>query len=167
VRAAVTPVVQCPHAYLGDGKYAIALGDAHVTVDPLLAQGANIGSSSAFARAEAIEEADAFDLRFFEDVERRRAARIHGASCWTNAFLQPPDAARIELMTAMSRDRRLAQEYFENFSRPERQWERVGSAERIRDWLEETRMHNLQLAAVTADSFPSSGQQSVRFWSGH
>jgi 2-polyprenyl-6-methoxyphenol hydroxylase-like FAD-dependent oxidoreductase len=151
-RAAVTPVVQRPQAYLGDGKYAIALGDAHVTVDPLLAQGANIGSYSAFALAEAIEEADAFDLRFGEHVERCRAAPILGASCWTNAFLQPPDAARIELMAAMSRDWRLAQEYFENFSRPERQWERVGSAERIRDWLEETRRHTLQRAAVTAIS---------------
>ena len=55
-------------------------------------------------------------------------------------------------MAAMSRDWRLAQEYFENFSRPERQWERVGSAERIRDWLEETRRHTLQRAAVTAIS---------------
>jgi 2-polyprenyl-6-methoxyphenol hydroxylase-like FAD-dependent oxidoreductase len=151
-RAAVTPVVRHPHAYLGDGKYAIALGDVHVTVDPLLAQGANIGSYSAFALADAIEEADAFDLRFCEDVERCRAARVLGASRWTNAFLQPADDARIALMTAMSRDRRLAQEYFENFSRPERQWERLGSAERICDWLDETRMHALQFAAVTANS---------------
>ena len=111
VRAAVTPVVRHSHAYLGNGKYAVALGDVHVTVDPLLAQGANIGSYSAFALADAIEEAGSFDLRFCEDVQRCRAARILGASRWTNAFLQPPDPARIELMMAMSRDRRLAQQY--------------------------------------------------------
>jgi 2-polyprenyl-6-methoxyphenol hydroxylase-like FAD-dependent oxidoreductase len=151
-RAAITPVVRHPHAYLGGGKYAVALGDVHVTVDPLLAQGANIGSYSAFALADAIEEASAFDLRFCEDVQRCRATRILGASHWTNAFLQPPDAARIELMTTMSRDRRLAQEYFENFSRPDRQWERVGSAEHIRGWLDETRIRTLQLAAVTANA---------------
>jgi 2-polyprenyl-6-methoxyphenol hydroxylase-like FAD-dependent oxidoreductase len=151
-QAAVTPVVRHPHAYLGDGKYAIALGDAHVAVDPLLAQGANVGSYSAFALADAIEEADAFDLRFCEDVDRCRAARVLGASHWTNAFLRPPDDARIELMTAMSQDRRMAQEYFENFSRPDRQWARVGSAEGIRRWLREKRIHALQLAAVTANS---------------
>jgi 2-polyprenyl-6-methoxyphenol hydroxylase-like FAD-dependent oxidoreductase len=151
-QVAVTPVVRHPHAYLGDGKYAIALGDVHVTVDPLLAQGANIGSYSAFALADAIEEADAFDLHFCEDLDRCRAARVLGASHWTNAFLRPPDDARIELMTAMSQDGRMAQEYFENFSRPDRQWERVGSAEGIRRWLRETRIHALQLAAVTANS---------------
>jgi hypothetical protein len=149
---AVTPVVRHPYACLGDGKYAIALGDVHVTVDPLLGQSANIASYSAFALADAIEEADAFDMQFCEDVERCRAARVLGASHWTNAFLRPPDDARIELMTAMSQDRRLAHEYFENFSRPDRQWERVGSAEGIRNWLRETRIHALQLAVVTANS---------------
>ena len=52
----------------------------------------------------------------------------------------------------MSQDRRLAQEYVENFSRPDRQWERFGSSERIRDWLDETRTQALRLAAVTANS---------------
>ncbi len=151
-RVAVTPVVRHPHVHLGGGRYAIALGDVHVTVDPLLNQGANIGSYSAFALANAIQEADAFDLQFCEEAERCRGARVLGASRWTNAFLQPPDDARIELMTAMSRDRRLAQEYFENFSRPDRQWDRVGSAEGIHDWLDETRIDALQLAAVTANS---------------
>jgi 2-polyprenyl-6-methoxyphenol hydroxylase-like FAD-dependent oxidoreductase len=151
-RAAVTPVVRHPHVHLGSGKYAIALGDVHVTVDPLLAQGANIGSYSAFALADAIEEASTFDLRFCQDVERCRGPRILGASRWTNLFLQPPDEARTELMRAMSQDCRLAQEYLEHFSRPERQWERVGSAERIREWLDEARVHAFQLGAVTANA---------------
>jgi len=151
-RAAVTPVVRHPHVHLGGGKYAIALGDVHVTVDPMLAQGANIGSYSAFTLADAIEEASAFDLAFCHDVERCRGARVLGASRWTNAFLQPPDDARVELMLAMSRDRELANEYIANFNRPERQWERVGSAERIRSWLDGTRMPASQLAAVIANS---------------
>jgi hypothetical protein len=57
-----------------------------------------------------------------------------------------------QLMTAMSQERRLAREYVENFSRPDRQWERFGSSERIRDWLDETRTQALRLAAVTANS---------------
>ena len=135
----ITPVVRHPHTPLGGGKYAIALGDVHVTMDPLLGQGANVGSYSAFALADAIVEADAFDLAFCRAVERGRAARVLAASRWTNAFLQPPDAARIELMAAMSQDRQLAGQYFENFNQPEWQWERVGSAARIRSWLREQR----------------------------
>jgi 2-polyprenyl-6-methoxyphenol hydroxylase-like FAD-dependent oxidoreductase len=146
-RAAVTPVVCQPYIHLGDGKYA--LGDLHVTVGPMLAQGANIGSYSAFVLVDAIEEAGAFDLQLCQDVERCREARVLGASRWTNAFLQPPDDARIELMPAMSQDPRLAQEYFENFSRPDKQWERFCSTERIREWLEQTQIHAPQLATAT------------------
>jgi hypothetical protein len=64
VQVAIAPIVRDPIAHLGDGKYAIALGDVHVTVDPLLGQGANIGSYSAFVLADAIQEACAFDLAF-------------------------------------------------------------------------------------------------------
>jgi 2-polyprenyl-6-methoxyphenol hydroxylase-like FAD-dependent oxidoreductase len=136
-QAAVTPIVRRPYVDLGGGKYAIALGDAHVTVDPMLAQGANIGSYSAFVLADAIAESSTFDLAFCHEVERSRSARILGASRWTNAFLQPPDEARMELMVAMSRDGQLADEYYDNFNRPEVQWQRVGSAERVRNWLAE------------------------------
>ena len=73
-----------------------------------------------------------------------------GASRLTNAFLQPPDEARLELLVAMSNDPHLANEYFDNFNRPERQLERVGSPERIRAWLREQRVQLRQsLAAVT------------------
>ena len=152
-QAAVTPVVRRGYADLGGGKYAIALGDAHVTVDPLTAQGANIGSYSAFALADAIVESDAFDLAFCHEIERSRSARILGASRWTNAFLQPPDEARMELMVAMSRDRQLADEYYDNFNRPEEQWERVGSAEGIRNWLAERELGAPYRLAAMAYAF--------------
>jgi len=134
-QAAVTPVVRRPYLDLGRGKYAVALGDVHVTVDPLMAQGANLGSYSAFVLADVIAEADVFDVAFCNEVERCRSARILGASRWTNAFLQPPDEARVELMVAMSRDQKLADEYLDNFSCPERQWQRIGSVEGIGDWI--------------------------------
>jgi len=53
--------------------------------------------------------------------------------------LAAPDDARMELMLAMSRDQRLANEYIDNFDRPERQWDRTGSADRIRAWVGEAR----------------------------
>jgi hypothetical protein len=148
VHVAITPIVRHPIAHLGGDKFAIALGDAHVTVDPLLGQGDNIGSYSAFVLADAIQEASAFDLAFCHEVERARSARVLGASRLTNAFLQPPDEARLELLVAMSNDPHLANEYFDNFNRPERQWERVGSPERIRAWLREQRVQLKQSLAV-------------------
>jgi hypothetical protein len=151
VQAAITPIVRDPILHLGGGKYAIALGDAHVTVDPLLGQGANIGSYSAFVLADAIQEARSFDLAFCHEVERGRSTRVLGASRWTNAFLQPPDAARIDLLVAMSNDRRLANEYLNNFSQPELQWARVGSPQSIRAWLHERQVHAPQLLAAVAD----------------
>lgn len=100
--------------------------------------------------ADAIQEASAFDLSFCHEVERARSARVLGASRLTNVFLQPPDEARIELLVAMSNDQQLANEYFDNFNRPERQWERVGSPERIRAWLSEQRVQPQQsFAAIT------------------
>ena len=130
----------------------VALLAAIVVCIRLLAQGANIGSYSAFALADAIEEAEAFDLAFCRDVERRRAARVLSAARWTNEFLQPPDEARIELMVAMSQERQLADEYFDNFNQPERQWERVGSAERIRGWLRDILSHSPQCPALAVSS---------------
>ena len=151
-QAAITPVVRRPYVDLGGGTYAIALGDAHVTVDPLMAQGANVGSYSAFVLADAIAEARAFDLAFCREVERSRSARILGAARWTNVFLQPPDESRMELMAAMSRDGQLADEYYDNFNCPERQWQRIRSAEAIHDWLAERRIRTPERAAALASA---------------
>jgi 2-polyprenyl-6-methoxyphenol hydroxylase-like FAD-dependent oxidoreductase len=137
LQGGVTPVVRHPIAMTSTGKYAVALGDVHVTVDPLLGQGANIGSFSAWELAETIAEAGAFDTEFCKELARRRTPRVLGASQWTNLFLLPPDDAKMELFTAMSRSQDLANEYLDNFSRPERQWERLRSPESIRAWLRE------------------------------
>jgi hypothetical protein len=132
-QAAITPMVRQSHAHLGNSKSAIALGDTHVTVDPLMAQGASIGSYSAFTLADAIAQTNSFDLTFCGD-------------------LQPLDDARMGLIIAMSGDRRLAREYYDIFDRPGRQWERICSAEHIRAWPAEDPTHAGQLAAVTANS---------------
>jgi len=149
-QAAITPAVRRPYIDLGDGTYAVALGDVHVTVEPLTGQGANVGSYSAFVLADAIAEARAFDLAFCREMERGRSARILGAARWSNAFLQPPDEARMELMVAMSRDEKLADEYYDNYNFPELQWQRIRSPETIHDWLAEQRIPIPERAALTA-----------------
>ncbi len=77
---------------------------------------------------------------------------VLGASRWTNAFLLPPDNAKIELMVAMSRDQQLANEYYDNFNWPEQQWRRVGSAASIRYWLAERQFRSPEFAAAMANA---------------
>ena len=86
VAPAVTPMVRHQHAYRGNRQKRHRLGQLYVTVDSLLAQDANIGSHSAYTPTDAVEEPEAFDWLFSEDVQRCRATRILGTSRWTNAI---------------------------------------------------------------------------------
>jgi hypothetical protein len=58
----------------------------------------------------------------------------------------------MELMAAMSRDGQLADEYYDNFNCPERQWQRIRSAEAIHDWLAERRIRTPERAAALASA---------------
>ena len=69
---------------------------------------------------------------------RGRARLADSAARWTSAFLQPPHEAGAELLVAMSKDRQLAEEYFDNLNRPEKQWERADSPEGIRACIAQT-----------------------------
>jgi 2-polyprenyl-6-methoxyphenol hydroxylase-like FAD-dependent oxidoreductase len=124
---------------LGDGKFAIAAGDVHCTVDPLLAQGANGASRAAFVLAEKIVSDVALDAEFCERVDRRRQEDVLGASRWTNFMLRPPSPELLELIVEMSRNQSLCDEFTSNFNEPARQWGRLASAQRIRAWIEEYR----------------------------
>jgi 2-polyprenyl-6-methoxyphenol hydroxylase-like FAD-dependent oxidoreductase len=139
LQGGVTPMVRRSTLDLGDGKFAIAAGDIHCTVDPLLAQGANNASHAAFVVGEEIVKDSALDARFCERVDWRRQERILGASRWTNLMLRPPSPELLELVLEMSRNQSLCDEFTENFNYPDRQWDRLASAERIRAWMDEHR----------------------------
>ena len=136
LQGAITPIVRQSTLDLGDGKFAIAAGDVHCTVDPMLGQGANLASHSALILGEEIVKDAPFDATFCERIDRRRMTRILGASRWTNLMLRPPSPEILELVREMSRDRSLCDEYTDNFGLPERQWERLGSPESLRVWID-------------------------------
>jgi 2-polyprenyl-6-methoxyphenol hydroxylase-like FAD-dependent oxidoreductase len=148
LQGGVTPTVRLGTLDLGDGKFAIAAGDIHCTVDPLLAQGANGASHTAFVVGEEIVKDVAFNARFCERVAQRRMDRVLAASRWTNLFLQPPSPELMELVFEMSRNQVLCDEFTNNFNYPERQWDHLASAERIRAWIETRR--NVTAAAAVA-----------------
>lgn len=71
LQGALTPVVRQSWAALGDGRHALAIGDAWILNDPVAAQGANLGSRCAFALGEAVAGGGPYDEPF-----RRRVAGL-------------------------------------------------------------------------------------------
>lgn len=128
LQGAVTPTVRQSHARLVDGTYAIALGDAHVTIDPVCGLGANAASAAAFALGEAILEGLPFDAPFCRKVDERRLPRILSSFDFTN-FMLSPQPHLFDVIGAMSADSRLANDFTEGFTEPERQWRNMASAE--------------------------------------
>jgi 2-polyprenyl-6-methoxyphenol hydroxylase-like FAD-dependent oxidoreductase len=139
LQGGVTPTVRHGHASLGGGKFAVALGDVQTVVDPLCGQGANMASYAAFVLGEEIVRQSVYDERFCEIVDARRRDRILGAARWTNMFLQPPTPELMQLIGTMSQDRALCDEFTDNFNRPEEQWNRLASPQRILSWISERR----------------------------
>ena len=90
LQGALTPIVREDYARLGSGRYALAMGDAHTVVDPMMGQGANSASYSAWTIGEAIVADHVYDERFCQRVARRREGFVHGVSDWTNLMLNPP-----------------------------------------------------------------------------
>ena len=102
LQGGVVPTVRRTSVDLGDGKLAIAVGDVHSVVDPVIGQGANIASYSAWVLGEEIVKATQFDSLFCERVDRRREERVLGAQRWTNFMLVPPSPEFFGLVGAMS-----------------------------------------------------------------
>ncbi|HEY0134182.1 MAG TPA: styrene monooxygenase/indole monooxygenase family protein [Nannocystis sp.] len=127
------PVVRRGYAPVGEGRFALAVGDAHVLHDPIAGQGANAASAAAWELAEVIREAveggERFDEGFFQRAEARTWASEHATTLWNNAMLEPPPPHMGQLLFAASQDPRLAdvtintlvfpQKALENFAGPE------------------------------------------------
>jgi 2-polyprenyl-6-methoxyphenol hydroxylase-like FAD-dependent oxidoreductase len=143
LQGAVVPTVRQTSVAFDNGRYAIALGDVHSVVDPMMGQGANMASYAAFVLGEAIVGADVFDARFCEQVDQAREDRVLAASRWTNLMLQPPTEAVGRLIYTMADNPALCDEFTENFNYPERQWDHLASEPRTHAWID----RHLALAA--------------------
>jgi 2-polyprenyl-6-methoxyphenol hydroxylase-like FAD-dependent oxidoreductase len=135
LQGGVVPTVRNTVVEFDDGKCAIALGDVHAIVDPMMGQGANVASYAAFVLGEEIVNADACDARLCEKIDLKRQDRVLAASRWTNVMLQPPTEALGMLIGAMSQNPALANEFTENFNYPDRQWDRISTPQRIQAWI--------------------------------
>lgn len=144
LQGGVVPTVRKTFVEFDDGKFAVALGDVHATVDPVNGQGANIASYAAFKMGEEIVKAPVLDRRFIEHVDLARNDRVLAAARWTNMVMPPPSPDFQMLLGAMSQNAALCNEFTENFNWPERQWDNLSSPARIHAWIER---HSLAQAA--------------------
>jgi hypothetical protein len=129
LQGALTPVVREDYARLSSGRYALAMGDAHTVVDPMMGQGANSASYSAWMVGEAIVTDLVYDERFCRSVARAREERVMGISDWTNIMLNPPQHV-LGLLMAMAENRELCDAFSGNWDRPERNLEALATPER-------------------------------------
>lgn len=138
LQGGVTPTVRDSYKVLESGKLAVALGDVHGVVDPVLGQGANMASYAAIILGEEILRHDALDARFMEAVDARRMDRVLCASRWTNFMLKNLEEASPSLMQfveAISASKVCADDFTENFNFPERQWDCFASPNRTSAWI--------------------------------
>ncbi|MFD4194830.1 MULTISPECIES: styrene monooxygenase/indole monooxygenase family protein [Amycolatopsis] len=135
LQGALTPTVRQDYAKLPNGKFALAIGDVHTVVDPVVGQGANSASHSAWVTGQAILEDYGFDELFCQDVAARRADVVLGAANWTNLMIGPPPEHLLRLFGAMHADKAIADEFTNNFDYPDRQWRILATAERTDEFL--------------------------------
>lgn len=145
LQGAVTPTVRRAYAPLGDNRFALALGDTHVTHDPITGQGANAAAQCAWIMGEAIAEAFGngatggarLDEAFCQEVERRLWAWLEPVTAWSNAMLQSPPPHAIDLLVAASQTPAIADAFVSNFNQPERNWSIFSSPTRMAGFLAE------------------------------
>jgi hypothetical protein len=123
----------------------MALGDVHIVVDPIIAQGANNASRCAFILGEALLEDQPPDENFCRETERKLWEASRAACEWTNAMLQPPPPFAIEVFAAAAQNPVIADELVQNFNTPERNWEIFSSPANAANFLKK---HAFETAPV-------------------
>jgi len=128
--AAITPTVRRGYVRLPSGKFAIAIGDAHTLIDPLIGQGANTASHSAWVLGETIRDHSSYDETFCRRVEEQICAYALPVFKYSNARLRPPEPHVAEFFVAAAQNQAVADAYTQGSSYPDRLWELFSSPER-------------------------------------
>jgi 2-polyprenyl-6-methoxyphenol hydroxylase-like FAD-dependent oxidoreductase len=136
----ITPAVRRGWARLDDGKCALAVGDAWITNDPLTAQGANLGSHTAFALADIVATAQGpFDEQFCRSASERLWNHARHVVEWSNAFLAEPPPHVAGLFQAAAEDKRVADAFVSNFNDPVGMWNMLSVPENVTDFISSCR----------------------------
>jgi hypothetical protein len=137
LQGGITPSVRRGYIELGNGKYALAVGDAHVLNDPITGQGANTASRVAWMVGEAICNGTTYDEGFCQWMEQRIFAYAGPVAKWSNAMLQPPQQHMIEMMVAAAHLQPVADAFVGFFEKPVLAWEVFSSQEATTAFLQQ------------------------------
>jgi 2-polyprenyl-6-methoxyphenol hydroxylase-like FAD-dependent oxidoreductase len=135
IAGALTPTVRRPFAQLENGRWVLAVGDVHTVNDPLLGQGANSASASAFIVGDAIaEDSFDFDEAWCARVADRMWERAGAAVGFTNTLLQvPPPPQVVEVLATASQSHEMAETVGEFFGDPKLAWNVLATPTRTRN----------------------------------
>jgi len=137
LQGGVTPAVRRGHTRLGNGKYALALGDVRIINDPITGQGANTASQTAWMVGEAIRDSEIFDESFCRRIDQQIWAYAGPIVAWSNAMLQPPPPHVIEFMVAAAYHQPVADTFASLFEQPLRGWELLSSPDTLAVFLKQ------------------------------
>jgi hypothetical protein len=119
LQGGLTPVVRRNSVALGEGRHALALGDAWIVHDPIAAQGANLGSRCASVLGEMIAAGGPYDERFCRAAEQRLWAAAQAPTVLSNALLAPPPPHVADVLRRASEDQQVADRFCAGFGEPE------------------------------------------------
>jgi 2-polyprenyl-6-methoxyphenol hydroxylase-like FAD-dependent oxidoreductase len=132
----ITPVVRHGWAELDGGKCALAIGDAWILNDPLTAQGANLGSRTAFALADLLTTTRGpFDETFCRTTSGQLWEYARYVVEWSNAFLEEPPPHVAELFQQAAADKRVADAFVSNFNNPVTMWRTLASETSVASFI--------------------------------
>lgn len=127
------PPARHGYAVLDGGKCAMALGDAHITHDPVGGQGANAASRAAWALGELLLDrvrlGSALDEAFCAQAEQRLWEVLQPLTSFSNAMLGPATPHAIDVFLAAAQNPAIADGFVNNFNYPDRMWACLDSAE--------------------------------------
>ena len=165
----ITPTVREPVGRLPSGRVVMPLGDAAMSLDPIAAQGANLGNKQVchLAAAIAANPEAAFDAAWMTDTFEEFWAD-HGAPTVTlnNTFLEPMTPAGRLLMIAQcgsdgmsdTPKQRLADALIENFVDPRRNTAAFVDTRAARKLVAELTGHSWPRELLTGALRVGSGQ---------
>lgn len=135
LQGAITPVVRRPYSEIAPGRFAVALGDAYVTNDPVAGQGANLGSACAEIVADAICRDIAYDAMFCRRLADRLWMVAEPVVHFSNALLAPPPPHVEALLGAAWTNQAVADAFIDNFAHPDAMWRAIATPQRAASFV--------------------------------
>jgi 2-polyprenyl-6-methoxyphenol hydroxylase-like FAD-dependent oxidoreductase len=135
LQGGITPTVRRGYARLSNGKYALAIGDVRVINDPILGQGANTASRTAWMLGEAIRDSENYGEAFCRHIEQQTWAYAGPIAAWSNMALQPPPPHLIEFLVAAAQHQPIADSFVSTYEHPLRGAALMTNAENVAAFL--------------------------------